>query len=341
MSTIKDIAKSVGLSITTVSRALNDHYDVSEKTKKKIKKAAKELNYSPNSIARSLVMKKTKTIGLLVSELFREGVKDNFTFEVLSGINTCAGQLDYDLVLFSTNSAKQKVKTYTQLCKERRVDGVIISGIKTNDTYLKEIVTSDIPCVLIDIPIKSDTVGFVTTDNVLGAKEAVQHLIGLGHTNIAFINGHEFAYVSKKRLEGYNEALEEANIPIHKEWILDGLFSDEVAEQEAVALLKHYPEITAVFCASDLMALGVIRAAHKLNIKVPEDLSIVGYDDIVLASYVTPSLTTISQDKYQMGYQAAELLISMLENNIDPHQRILNTKLIIRESTKSNTKIKS
>jgi LacI family transcriptional regulator len=334
LATIKDIAKKVGLSVTTVSRALNDYYDVNQKTKQRIKEVAKELNYSPNSIARSLVMKKTKTIGLLVSDLLREGAKDNFTFEVLTGINNCAGQLGYDLVLFSTSSDKQKEKTYTQLCRERRVDGVIISGIKTNDRYLKEVVTSDIPCVLIDIPIESDSVGFVTTDNVLGAMKAVQHLISLGHSNIAFINGHDFAYVSKKRLEGYTKALEKASIALHKEWIVDGSFLDSIAEKVAYNLLQKSPEITAIFCASDLMALGVIKAANKLNIKVPEDLSIVGYDDIVLASYVTPTLTTISQDKYQMGYQAAELLINMLENNMAPHQRLLNTKLIIRESTK-------
>ncbi|WNB92550.1 LacI family DNA-binding transcriptional regulator [Bacillus sp. NEB1478] len=338
MATIKDIAREVGLSVTTVSRALNDYYDVSPKTKKRVKEVAEALNYSPNHIARSLVMKKTKTIGLLVSDLMREGVKDNFTFEVLTGINKCAGDLGYDLVLFSTSSDKQKEKTYTQLCRERRVDGVIISGIKTNDRYLTEVVTSDIPCVLIDIPVNSNSVGFVTTDNVLGAMKAVQHLIELGHTKIAFMNGHNFAYVSKKRLEGYLSAFEKSELPIHKEWIVNGSFLDSTAEKVAYELLQNNPEITAIFCASDLMALGVIKAAAKLNIKVPEDLSIVGYDDILLASYVTPSLTTISQDKYQMGYQAAELLISMLKDNTTPHQRLLNTHLIIRESTSLNNK---
>ncbi|WP_062232371.1 LacI family DNA-binding transcriptional regulator [Fictibacillus sp. FJAT-27399] len=335
MTTIKDIAKRVGLSITTVSRALNDYYDVSEKTKQRVKQAARDLNYSPNSIARSLVMKKTRTIGLLVSEMFREGVKDNFTYEVLCGINDCTGQHDYDLVLFSTSSAKQKVKTYAQVCRERRVDGVIISGIKTNDLYLKEIVTSDIPCVLIDIPIRSNKVGFITTDSVLGAKTAVEYLIELGHKNIGFMNGHDFAFVSKNRLEGYSKALLENEIIVRREWIANGAFSEVIAEEKALQMLQNHPEITAIFCASDLMALGVIRAAKKLNIQMPDELSIIGYDDIVLASYVTPALTTISQDKYQMGYQAAEMLISILENQVEPHQRVLNSKLVIRESTAS------
>lgn len=171
MTTIKDIARVAGVSVTTVSRALNGYEDVNEGTRRKIMQVAKDLNYSPNILARGLVMNKSKTIGLLVSGLNRQSAKDHFTFEVLSGINECVSEKDYDLVLFSTNSTKQREKTYSQLCRERRVDGVILSGIKTDDPYLQEVIDSDIPCILIDIPIWTDTVGYVTTDNVLGAKK--------------------------------------------------------------------------------------------------------------------------------------------------------------------------
>ena len=172
MTTIKDIARAAGVSITTVSRGLNGYSDVSEKTRKKILRIAKELNYSPNTLARSLVMNKSKTFGLLVSGLNQSSAKDNITFDMLAGINKFVGECGYDIVLLSTTSTKQREKTYTQLCRERRVDGVIIQGIRTDDPYLKEVVESDIPCVLIDIPLTSSTVGYVTTDNILGAKEA-------------------------------------------------------------------------------------------------------------------------------------------------------------------------
>lgn len=334
MTTIKDIARAAGVSVTTVSRGLNGYSDVSEKTRKKILRIAKELNYSPNTLARSLVMNKSKTFGLLVSGLNQSSAKDNITFDILAGINKFVGESGYDIVLFSTTSTKQREKTYTQLCRERRVDGVIIQGIRTDDPYLKEVVESDIPCVLIDIPLTSLSVGYVTTDNILGSKKAVRHLIQMGHTRIAFINGHDFAFVSQQRLKGYEEALKEASIPINQEWIGNGEFSEEAAERVTLKLLETHPEITAVFCASDLMALGVLRATRKLGIDVPDELSIIGFDDIILASYVTPSLTSIAQDTFQMGYEAANLLVSILENEAASHVVSLGTELKVRESTK-------
>jgi LacI family transcriptional regulator len=278
-------------------------------------------------------MNKSTTIGLLVSGMTPESVKDNFTFEVLRGIDQFVAETNYDLILFSTNSTKQREKTYSQLCRERRVDGVILQGIKTDDPYLQEVVESDIPCVLIDIPIESETVGYVTTDNVLGAKKAVRHLSGLGHRNIALINGHDFAFVSQERLEGYKQALQEMNIPYRSEWVLNGAFEEEQAEYQVYHLLKTHPEITAISCASDLMAIGSMKAVKKLGLSIPNQISIVGYDDILLASYMNPSLTTVAQDKCKMGYEAAKLLVEMLEGKEKSHKKVLETKLIVREST--------
>ncbi|AZB44802.1 LacI family transcriptional regulator [Bacillus sp. FJAT-42376] len=333
MTTIKDIAKAAGVSVTTVSRALNGYSDVNEKTRKKIIEISKQLNYSPNILARGLVMNKSKTIGLLVSGFNKESIKDNFTFEVLSGINQYAAETDYDLVLFNTNSTKQREKTYAQLCRERRVDGVILQGIKTDDPYLQEVVESNIPCVLIDIPIQTENVGYVTTDNVLGAESAVRHLIELGHRHIAMVNGHEFAFVSQERLEGYKNALSNAGIPFCEELVLNGLFQEEASKGVTGQLLQEHPEVSAVFCASDLMAIGSVKAAAKLGLSVPEDLSIIGYDDILLSSYLTPSLTTIAQNKQMLGFQAAKLLTDMLENGSMPSHLVLDTELKIRQST--------
>lgn len=334
MTTIKDIAKAVGVSVTTVSRALNGYSDVSEKTRKKVEEIAKELNYSPNTLARSLVMNKSKTIGLLISGINKGSIKDNFTFEVLIGLNQYIGETDYDLIIFSTTSTKQREKTYSQLCRERKVDGVIISGIRTDDSYLREVVDSEIPCVLIDIPIESSTVGYITTDNILGAKKGVQHLLELNHQNIAMMNGHEYAFVSKQRLEGYFQALEGHGSKVNLNWVVNGDFDEEKAEEQAIKLLNLYPEITAFFCASDLMAMGVMKAAKRLNRRVPEDLSIVGYDDILLAEHITPALSTIAQNKVALGYEAAKLLINMLENKEQAHIITLPTELKVRDTTR-------
>ncbi|WP_053365181.1 LacI family DNA-binding transcriptional regulator [Bacillus sp. FJAT-27245] len=338
-TTIKDIAKTAGVSVTTVSRALNGYSDVSEKTRKRIMDIAKELNYSPNTLARGLVMNVSKTIGLLVSGLNRESEKDQIILSILSGVNESVSEKEYDLILFNTNTSKQREKTYSQLCRERRVDGVIIQGIKKDDPYLKEVVESDIPCVLIDIPVHTENVGYVTTDNVSGARKAVEHLINLGHQNIAMVNGHEQAFVSQKRIEGYMEALKEHGLPVNPEWVCNGQFKEETAFKEARNLLLQHPNITAIFCASDIMALGVLKAAKSLGLKVPEDVSVIGYDDIILASYSNPPLTTVSQNFFELGYQAAHLLLNMLEGKSEPQIVTMQTKLVIRDSAAKNRRV--
>ncbi|WP_139489778.1 LacI family DNA-binding transcriptional regulator [Brevibacillus dissolubilis] len=334
MTTIKDIAKKLGVSITTVSRALNGYSDVSEATKRKVLQAAEELCYRPNIAARSLVVKKTRTIGIIVSEISRSGAKDAFVFEVLCGINDRAGELGYDLVLFSTNPKKHMAKSYSDLCRERGVDGAIIMGIKLNDPYLEEVVTGNIPCVLIDITMMGTNVGYVSTDNTEGARKAVQYLIDQGHRQIGMINGYLHADVSVKRLDGYKKALESSDIPYRADMVEDGDFTEEGGLAAAYRLLVKNPQLTAIFCSSDIMAIGAMKAMEQVGKKVPEDISIIGYDNIFVSEYTSPKLTTVHQDKYEMGYQSAQLLIDMLEERARNKHVILDTYLQIRESVK-------
>lgn len=334
MTNIKDLAKAAGVSITTVSRALNGYSDVSEKTRNRIKKLAEEMSYRPNAQAQSLVLKRTNTIGVILSEIKRSNAKDAFAFEALCGINDRASELNYDILLFSTNPNKQMKKSYSDLCRERAVDGAILQGLKMNDPYLKEVVDQPhFPCVLIDIPVAGDRVGHVTTDNVYGARDAVRHLVELGHRRIGMVNGYDEAAVSHERLSGYMLGLQEAGIAYEPDLVADGRFSEEGGAEAARAMLERHPDVTAIFCASDLMALGVLKAAESLGLSVPGDLSVVGYDDISIASYCSPSLTTIRQERYDIGYQAAQLLIDMLEGREVKHKVVLNSRLIVRGST--------
>ncbi|RAP75590.1 LacI family DNA-binding transcriptional regulator [Paenibacillus montanisoli] len=336
MTTIKDLARVAGVSVTTVSRALNGYDDVNEDTRSKIKRVAEELNYRPNAVARSLVTRKTRTIGVILSEINRDGAKDSLAFEILCGINDRSVELDYDILLFSTNPKKQLAKSYADLCKERNVDGAILSGLRVNDPYLQQVVQdTSFPCVLIDIPAAHQNVGHVTTDNVRGAKNAVEHLVRLGHRHIAMINGHNEASVSKERQLGYRHALVEHGIAFREELIFNGEFKEEGGYAAMHQILRRHPEVTAVFSASDLMVLGALRALEHLGLKAPENISIVGYDDIVIASYCSPPITTIRQDRYEMGYQAAQLLIDMLENRKVNRKIVLNSELIVRQSTSS------
>ncbi|WP_123041980.1 LacI family DNA-binding transcriptional regulator [Cohnella candidum] len=332
MVTIKDIAKKAGVSITTVSRALNGYDDVNETTRRKVTELAQQMGYSPNMAARSLIMKKTKTLGLLLSGITRNSAKDNIAFEVLCGMNDRAGELNYDLVLFSTTPQKQKVKSYKALCHERGVDGVIIMGIRLDDPYLNEIITSDIACVLIDIPLKGPQVGFATSDNVGGAYRATRHLLENGHRNIGFINGHSQAHVSIQRLDGFKQALAEAGLSLDDSLLLDGSFSEEGGKEAAYQLLSKRPDVTAIFCASDLMALGAMQAVRGLGLRIPEDISIIGFDNINVTEYSTPALTTVHQNKYELGYHSAQMLIDLLEGRNVQTQLTLPTELVRRGS---------
>lgn len=333
--TIKDIAKAAGVSITTVSRALNGYSDVNEATRRKIFEIAEAMGYTPNMAARSLIVKRTKTLGLLISGITRTSVKDSIAFEILCGMNDRAGELNYDLVLFNTDTQKQKMKSYKSLCLERGVDGVMIMGIRLDDPYLEEVVQSAIPCVLIDIPLTGEGVSSVNSDSVNGACLAVQHLIRNGHRHIGLINGHAQAFVSNRRLEGYRKALDEHDIPFREAYVEDGNFTESGGAEAAVRLLSRNPDITALFCASDLMAIGAIQAIRNMGKSVPEHYSVVGYDNIGMSDYLSPPLTTVNQDRYRMGYQAAQMLIDMLEGRKVTPQVTLPAELIVRGSVRA------
>ena len=334
MPTIKDIASLTGYSITTVSRALNGYDDVNEQTKAKIEAAAEKIGYVPNILAQTLVMQKSKTVGILVNELKRESGKDNFVFEMLCGVSDALAESDYEFVLLSTSTAKQKNKTFTQLCEERQLAGVIIQGLKNDDQYLEEIVNSNVPCVLIDIPIVNETTRYVMSNQIDSIKDAIKYLQHLGHSEIAYMNGSEDAHVSMIREQGYRDALKEINIPVLEKYIINGQYDEDIARKVATSFLINNPEVTSIFCASDVMAIGVLYAAKDLRIKIPEQLSVIGFDNIMLARYTTPSLTTISQSPYNMATCSTQLLTGMIEGEQGEKTfEILDSELVIREST--------
>jgi LacI family transcriptional regulator len=333
---IKDLAKAAGVSITTVSRALNGHEGVNAETRKKIMQLAEQMSYRPNAIARSLVTKRTRTLAVIFSEMSRTSAKSSFAYEMLCGINDRASELKYEILLTSTSPSKQFAISYSDLCLERNVEGAIIFGLRLSDSYLQEIVQMDrFPCVLIDIPLTGKTVGHVTTDNVQGAAKAVKHLLELGHREIAMINGHDDAAVSKMRLQGYRDALESSGLEFRPELVFNGRFTEEGGAEAMYHILLKCPGVTAIFCASDQMLLGAIRTMEKMGLSVPKSISAVGYDDIPIAEYCTPKLTTIRQDKYETGYKAAQLLIDMLEGRTVDRRVVLPNHLIVRESTRS------
>lgn len=309
---IRDVAREAGVSITTVSRALNGYNDVSIATKERIREVVERLNYAPNASARSLGGKATRVLALLVSDLQQKD-DSGFVYGMISGLYETSLTNDYEFILLTTNSAKQSRMNYLQLCRLKNIEGVMISGIKTDDPYYTELANSEIPCIAVDVEVEGKNVTSLSVNNAEASYKAVKYLTDHGHKNIAMINGRLSAAVSAERLKGYKKALQEHNLEIRTGYIRYCDFSRETAFHSTIQLLRENPEITAFFCASDGMAVGVVEAVNSLNKQVPEDFSIIGFDDIPAAKYVNGGLTTIRQEPFLMGKRSGEALVDMIE----------------------------
>ena len=328
--TIHDVARRSGYSITTVSHALNGHSDVNEETREKIIQIAKELNYQPNRVARNLVTKKFNAIGVFI--LGRQTFQNPFVFEVLSGFMDEASAQDYDMLLFGVQSLQTGMNPGA-MCRGRGAGGAFVMGSKVGDPIFQEMAENGFPTCFFDIPVEGKRSVFVSSDNQSGSDQAIEYLAGLGHGRIGFINGHMEAWVSIERLKGYKNSMAKHSLTLKPSYIFQGDFSKESGKNGVRALLKHNPEITAVFTASDLMAAGAMEELRNMGFKVPEDISVIGFDDQEFASHTNPALTTIRQEKYRMGAVAAKEIIKMIEDETYVAQsHILDTRLIIRES---------
>lgn len=337
MATIKDVAKKAGVSIGVVSRAFNNYPDISEKTRQKIFEVAKELNYTPNVVAKNLSSKKQKTIGLITSGFMNSDEKSsNNTLEVFKGIYTAVEENEYELAIYLIDSRKQKQKSYAKFCRERNIGGAILQGIRTDDPYFKELINTNIPCVLVDIRFdeERELIGSVSIDNVAAAKEITMRLLRGNHRKIAVMAGIKESYVNEVRLKGVKEAFASFGLELREEDILYGNFTERDAYEEAKKYLRRQKP-TAFVCFSDLMAIGTMRAIEEAGLKIPEDVSVTGFDGIPLTEYTRPPLTTVKQNFFEIGRQAAILLQSMMEKKEVRHHVFADYKIIERESTKS------
>ncbi|MFR2485864.1 MAG: LacI family DNA-binding transcriptional regulator [Hungatella sp.] len=329
---IKDVAKEAGVSITTVSRALNGYMDVSEKTRKHILEVVERLDYAPDLNARSLGGKADTTIALLTSELTPTN-ESGFVYGLNSGLFRQCNDMGCEFVLLATNTMKQQKLSFLQLCKRKNLSGVVVTGLKVDDPYYHEILDSDIPCAIIDMPVRGRKKCEIAVDNVAASKEATAYLIGLGHRNIGMINGGKTADVSGQRYSGYVSALVEAGIPLQLDYMKYCDFLEDTACEKTEELLTKYPEITALFCASDVMAIGAIRAVEQMGMRVPEDISVMGFDDIPIAPYVYKGISTVRQSPLLMGIEGGKAIWKMLSGEEVDSRVILPHEMVIRGTT--------
>jgi LacI family transcriptional regulator len=325
MSTIKEVANEAEVSVATVSRVLNSNGYVNEETRKKVLEAIKKLDYKPNAVARSLFKKQSKTIALIVPN-----ITNPFFPEVARAIEDVMSSKDYTLILCNSDDQEEKEKKYFEMMKQKYVDGVIIVTSTLTPKYIEK---NGIPIVAVDRFIDQD-IPYVSVNNVEGARQAVRYLKATGCQKIAHIRGPKNLRNAEERFQGY--LMEVQNKRWFKEdLVIDGNFDIKKTTEVTRKLLEQHPDIDGIFAGNDYMAIGVIKAAIKLGRKVPEDLSVIGFDGINLSKLTNPEITTIAQPIYQIGYTAAEMLLDLIEGRpIDKVHHQLDVSLSEGQSTK-------
>jgi DNA-binding LacI/PurR family transcriptional regulator len=325
---IKDIARLARVSHPTVSRALQNSPLVNAKTKAKIRKIADEAGYRASAVARGLVTRRTRTIGLVVTT-----VNDPFAGEVALGVEQAANDHGYSLFLANSNAEPERERRVVQAFAEQRVDGIIVTSSRVGASYLPMLAELMVPIVLVNDQYPGEFVHSVMIDNVEGSRLAVEHLIGLGHQRIAYVGDRSGYQSDTERLAGYKEALAKAGITFDAQLAVQGDGRPEAAIEAVNSLvsLKHPP--TAICCYNDMTALGAVRAIHERGLRVPEDISVTGFDDLFFASYLQPPLTTIRQPMRRMGEMAMENLFKLMSGEESVAQIRVEAKLIARGST--------
>jgi LacI family transcriptional regulator, galactose operon repressor len=333
MPTIKDVARAAGVSITTVSHVINDTRFVSDELRERVQAAMEELGYRPNILARSLRRGETKTIGLVVPDN-----SNPFFAEMARTVEDLGFATGYSVILCNSDDNLAKEAAYLEVLITKQVDGVVFIASGSSQEHLVELSQQGIPYVVVDREIDGAWADIVLVNNELGGYVATRHLIKLGHRRIACITGPSQLTPSADRVRGYRRALREFQIAEDEELVVPGDFRAQGGEAALERLLAVSPPPSAVLACNDMMAIGVLRAARKAGLHVPDDLSVVGFDDIPLASAVSPALTTVAQPITELASHSVQILLARMQNSEEgqPRQRIvLDPRLIVRDSSGS------
>jgi LacI family transcriptional regulator, galactose operon repressor len=332
MANIHDVAEKAGVSTTTVSHVINQSRFVSLERERRVRRAMKALHYQPNALARSLRRKHSLTLGLVVPDS-----SNPFFAEVARGIEDAAFKQGYNVLFGSSDGDLTKESSYLRVFIEKQVDGIILVSASGSGRHVQRLVPKELPLVVIDRDFRDLSADYVAADHRKGGYLATAHLIEYGHFEIACIAGPSSVTPSADRVVGYRDALKAHSIPYDQVLVRRGDFTPEsgfVATQGWLAGIGPRP--TAIFACNDLMAFGALAAIHKAGLRAPDDISVVGFDDIGLAAYSSPPLTTVIQPKAEMGNLAAQILVDRISSGDRqrPQRHLLPPRLVIRESTR-------
>jgi len=330
MSTIRDVAKIAGVSIATVSRVINSSEKVGTETRKRVYRAMDVCRYKYNALARGFATKRSHTFGLIVPT-----ITNPIFAESTRGIQDFANEQGYQVILGNSDYQYEKEAKMVDVLRERQVEGLIITTTNLKGETLKSLLDDRFPFVLLYSTVRKGPISAVGVDNFLGGYRATEHLIHLDHRRIAMLAG-AFNYSDRSfhRWHGYKRCLRDNHIPYNPDLVLKAEYSLTRGREGVKSLLSLKNSPTAIFCSNDFLALGAMEGAREAGISLPQDLSIVGFDDMQIASSVTPALTTIRQPAYEMGELGAKILLHHIGNKAyKPVHKILETRLVIREST--------
>lgn len=325
--TIKDIAKVASVSHTTVSRALKGHPAISAETTAHIRQLAKEMGYIPSAVAQSLLSQQTNTIGVVLTS-----IADPFTVHIVGGVEEVAQAAGYSVFLSTSHNDPQKEMAVVETLHRRRVDAIIVIASRVGSLYSARLEQLQVPIVLVNNQQEGHYLRSVAVNDEQGAQLAVDHLLGLGHKRIAYIGATDRPRSNRRRLKGYQKAMAAANAAPENNIILHPTANTDIKQGQAALSLLLAAGATAVFCYNDLMAIGLLMAARQQGVAVPQDLSVMGFDDIDPACYITPSLTTIRQPRLELGRRAMNMALDLL-NGKEVQDQTLKCELVVREST--------
>jgi LacI family transcriptional regulator len=328
--TIEDVARAAGVSRQTVSRAINNRGEISPETRARVLSIAEEMGYRPSGIARGLATQRTRTIGLVVPDN-----ANPFFSEVARGAEHVAYAEGYNVFLCNTDEDQQRERAVLQSLEEKRVDGLVLCSSRLPEDELRAIVAHHPAVVLVNRRLGSDDVGMVLIDDEMGGRMATQHLLQAGHRAVGFLAGPPASHSGQQRAKGYRAALVAAGLPDDPDQIRHCPPMVEGGREAARELLIARPELTALFCFNDLVAVGALQACADLGRAVPDDIAIVGFDDIPLAALVTPSLSTCHVSRHNLGAQAMHLLLNRISGRLDEECKeiVLRPELVVRDST--------
>jgi len=330
--TITDIAREANVSKMTVSRVLNGTGQVAPATEQRIRKIIEKMQYQPNLIARSLAMRQTNILGVIIPKI-EHMFLDNYIAQILSGVTDVALENDYKIILCPVDLSGKSDTSYLDIARTKMLDGMILVKTKIGDRNIDKLAEGDIPFVLVNYKSRSDQIHYIDSHNIKGAEMAVDYLYNKEHRDIAFMAGSMDETNARDRMKGFKKAIKKYGLSCPDCWIMYGDFSKEKAYAETENLVQSDNLPTAVFCSDDYMAIGVMECLKSHNIDIPGQVAVMGFDDIELSAYIIPSLTTIRQPIYELGKSSARMLLDIISDNeqVENH-RILDVELIARES---------